>query len=261
MATGALGRQKEELVERLRRPRLQQGEQGRDRLADAGGCLSHQATAGDGRAIDRLRQDALSRAKRRVRKRQRTQGVLAPVGVCRFLPAPRQIPIALHFEEGAQVGSRMPFAEDRLTLARDLEIDECNLDGAEAEPLAQQPAIHLGLRPVKDAVVRRHSVQRTAVRLDFVDATRCGVIAVRPATHAETAMFAAQGHFGRIALGAPSSDDGVAGDALLGRWRRREALVEIARFRGELAQGPNADRVVRRRRFDRHRRCSRRYSL
>src|SRR6476659_8275919 len=111
------------------------------------------------------------------------------VGVRGFLAAPGQKPFALRLEERAKALGRVPFAHHGLALARDLEVDERDLDRLEAEPVAEQPAVDLGLRPMKLAMVRRHPVERAAVGLHLVDPARFGAVAVGPATHAQTAML------------------------------------------------------------------------
>ncbi|MNZ72393.1 hypothetical protein D3C78_907720 [compost metagenome] len=54
LAARCLRREEEDLVQTLARCRLEQGEQGAEGLADAGGCLGHETAAGAGRLVHRF---------------------------------------------------------------------------------------------------------------------------------------------------------------------------------------------------------------
>jgi hypothetical protein len=75
-AARGLGGEEEELVDLLRRPRLEQRKDGGQRLADAGGRLRHEAAPAHAGAVHGLGQFALAGAEAAVRKLQLRQGVV-----------------------------------------------------------------------------------------------------------------------------------------------------------------------------------------
>ena len=93
--------------------------------------------------------------------------------------------LALGLEVLAQVFGVAAFGEHRLLLRAHVQIHQGHVNVRQLLLLTQQPAIHLGLRPVQVAVRCGLAVQPPFEGLDLVDALLRGVIAIGPAAHAQ----------------------------------------------------------------------------
>ncbi len=71
-------------------------------------------------------------------------------------------------EEGLQVIRRAILDKDSLLLARDLEVDDRNLERGEFELLAEERGIDLGLRQMDGTAVGGDVVEIAAVGLDLL---------------------------------------------------------------------------------------------
>ena len=223
---------------------LQQRKHGAECLADAGRRLRHQATLVACRAIDGHRQLALPAAELAVRKRQRAQRRIARGAMRRLALGPADETRALLGEERREFGRPQRLRQHRLALGHDVEIDERDVDFLEAARVAHQVRVDLRLRPVQRTVIGRHCVEAAAIGLDFLETVCHRVVAVRAAAHGERAPGARQRDFGFVARAAVRRDRTVAGDAFERGRCGREAQVEIAASRGELAHRPHRDDIA-----------------
>ena len=234
-AARPLGGQEEQLVQAGLGRGLEQRKQGAQRFADAGRRLRQQAAAIARLAVGGHRQLALAAAEF-VRKAQCRQRRVARAPVRLLLPRPGQVALALRVEERLQLGRRMRLDQHGFLFGGDVEIHQRHRQAGQAARLAQQMAVDLGLRPVRGAVVLAHAVQASTIGLDLFQALGGGVVAVGAAAHQQFAVFAGQGNLGFIAGAAPARHHAVPGHAFLAGRRGREAQVQVAGTRGELAQ-------------------------
>ncbi|MNV19571.1 hypothetical protein D3C71_1104420 [compost metagenome] len=230
------GGQKEHLVDVLRWRCLEQWEQRAHGLANARGRLGQQAAARHCRLVNGLGQRALAGAKVAKRKRQRGQCRIARGTVGHLLFGPGNEALALGLEVLAQVVGATTLGEHRLLLRAHVLINQRHVDVRQLLLLAQQPAIHLGLRPVQVAVRCGLAVQPPLEGLDLVDALLRGVVAIGPAAHAQALVTAAQCHLGAVACTPARRCHRMARYALQRGGCGRKAQVQVALFGGELAQ-------------------------
>jgi hypothetical protein len=243
-AAGRLRGQEEHVIELAFAARLQHRKHGAERLADPGRRLGDQAAFVARRAIDGHGQLALPAAELPVRERQRAQRLIAGRTMRGLALGPADEARALFGEErGERLGAQR-FRQHRFALGHDVEIDERDVDFGEAARRAHQMRIDLRLRPVQRAMVGRHRVEAAAVGLDLLEAVRDRVVAVRTPAHGQRAPRAGERDFGFVACAARRRDGAVAGDAFERGRRGREAQVEIAAPRGELAHRPHRDDVA-----------------
>src|SRR5206468_7408964 len=166
---------------------------------------------------------------------------VASLAVLHLLLGPGEELAATLFEERSQRLRRMRLDEGRLLLRADVEVDQGDIERLEAAGLAQQVRVDLRLRPVQVAVVGRLLGEITAVRLDLLEPVARGVVAVGAPADGERPEFAAQGDLRLVVLAAAAGPQLVSRHAFLRAGRRREAQVEVAASRGELAQGADGD--------------------
>ncbi|MNN26961.1 hypothetical protein D3C81_1404820 [compost metagenome] len=240
---GRLGGEEEQAVELLSGEGLELGEQRGEGLADPGGGLRHQGLAIAGGAVDRFGQLALATAKLRIRKGQSLQTGIARLAMCLLLLRPGDEAPALQGEEGLQLRCGEGFAKHAFLLRQHIEIDDRQLDLVQPLALAEQPAIHLHLRPVQQAVVFRDAGDVAAVGLDLLEEVLPRVIAIGAAADHQARPGADQGQLGLVVRAAARHHRLVPGNAFLGGRRGGEAQVEITFLGGELAQGAHGYRI------------------
>ena len=182
-AAGGFGSQEKHLVQTLAGNRLQHREQGRHRLANAGGCLGQQAAARQIGLEDGFGERTLAGAKFRMRKNQRAQRCIPLCSVRELLLRPLQETLTHGLEKPAQRVGFLPLAKNGFLRRVDIEVHQCNVDSGQTQVLAQQPRIDASLTPMQMPVVRRHLVERPAVRLDFFQAIEGRVVAVGTAAY------------------------------------------------------------------------------
>ena len=241
---GVARRQKEDLVQRLARHRLEHRKQCAQRLADAGRRLQHQPAPGMNRLVDGLRQRTLTLAKPGIRKPQRLQCTIAPSPMGQFLLCPGQKRLTVSVELGAQCLGRAALAQGRFALTDDIEIDERHRQLIQPAFGAQQVAVDLGLRPVQRPLVGRLPGKIATMRLYLFQPIGVGVVAIGTAAYLEVAIGATQGDLPFVALAPPLSDELMTGDTFLCRRRRREAQIEIAALGREFAQRADGDPIA-----------------
>ena len=235
----ALGREEEQPVQALVRHGLEHGEDGAQRLADARGRLRHQALAALLRArhaVDGHGQLALARAKALHGKAQRGQRRLARRAVGGLAARPVQEQRALLLEEGAQRGRVFLLHQHGFLRVAHVEIHQGHAQPLQAARLAQQMGVDARLGPVQGAVVGAHALDLAPVGLDFLELAGLGVEAVGAAAHAQVAVLTGQADLGLVVLAPARLHQAVAGHALQRAGRGREAQVQVARARRELAQ-------------------------
>ena len=162
-----------------------------------------------------------------------------------FLLGPGEKRLALALEEQPQLVGPHPLDEAGLLLAADLQVDQRQFDFLQLPFGAEQPAVDPGLGPVQVPVVGRLQGEVTAVGLDFLQAVRLRIVAIRPAAHLQVAVASAQRHLALVVSGAPGGHQGMSGDAFQGAGRRGEAQVEVAALGGELAKRAHRHLVQR----------------
>ncbi|MND80256.1 hypothetical protein D3C80_720240 [compost metagenome] len=243
-AAGGLGAEEQDLVQLLGHHSLEQGEQGAQGLADAGGGLGHQATTGAHGLIYRFGEVALAAAKGAEGKGQRGQAGIAGGGPGHFLLGPGQEALALPIEEGLQLVGTASLFKGGFPVAVHVQVHQGKLHVLQPQLPAQQPAVDLGLGPMQLAVVVGLVGQVASVRLDLFQAIAYRVVTVGAAAHLQMAILPRQRHLGLVIGAAPRRHPPMAGDAFLGAGRWREAQVEITDLGREFAQGAHRDRVT-----------------
>ncbi|SST12649.1 Uncharacterised protein [Acinetobacter baumannii] len=94
-------------------------------------------------------------------------------------------------------------------------------------------------------MVGRLQGEVAAVGLDFLQAVRLRIVAIRPAAHLQVTVASVQRHFALVVSGAPGGHQGMSGDAFQGAGRRGEAQVEVAALGAELAKRAHRHLVQR----------------
>jgi hypothetical protein len=236
-AARPLGAEEDELVERLLGTGLQEREDGADRLADAGGRLRGQAAPEAGGAEHRFGQHALAGAERGMREGQRLQRAVALGAMRQLAVGPVEEARARVLELALQVARRAVRLHAGFALRADVEVHQRDRERVDPFLRAQQRAVDPGLRPVQRAVIGGHAVEVALVRLDLLQATALGVVAVGTAAHGEVPVRAGQRHLGAIRRAARAGDGAVPDDAFGRAGRRREPQVEITLPRRENRTG------------------------
>ena len=199
--------------------------------------MRQQAAAGLGAAIHRLGQRALAGTKARMREGQPLQRPVAPRAVQQLGVCPVQKALAQRLKKGLQISRRAVLGQRRCgLLAAHIKVHQRHGDGRQGQLLAQQMAIHLGLGPVQQPVVGGLARQITAKGFDLVQPLGIGVVAVGAAPHLQVLILARQRQLSLVTQPALRGHGLVAGNALPGAGRRREAQVKIALLGRKLAE-------------------------
>ena len=247
LPTRGLGAEKEDLVDAGDRRGLEHREQRADGLADAGGRLGHQAPAPGGGAIDRFGEHTLAGTEIGMNEPQLAQSRIPSPTVGHLATRPFQEGTALGLEELLERRGVDVLDQYRLLAARHVEVDQRDPQPVERQLLAHEPAVHPGLRPVQMAMIGGHGGEVAAMGLDLLELLKLRVVAVRPAPHAQRAEGAGEADLGLVMRRSPGGYQLMTGDAFLRARRGREAQVQVARARGELAQAAHGDDVLVRR--------------
>ena len=186
--------------------------------------------------VNRLGKHALPHPKIRVRKLQGFQRSIAGQPMRGFSIGPLQIALAKRFKKNLQCHGVVGLGDDGFPLAGDVEIHQRDLHAVQLQLLAQQPRIHLGLRPVKLAVVIGQFFDTAPVGFDLFKPLEFWVVAIGPAANLQVPITAADGHLPLVVRVAPRCDFGMACHALLGGGRRREAQVKVPLLGREFTQ-------------------------
>ena len=194
-------------------------------------------------AEHRFGETALAGAKRRMRKGQCGERAITLVAMRQLAVGPRDETIGQRFEEAPQLVGRQVALERRLVLRAHVVVDERHRDARQAELAAHQPAVHLRLCPVQQAVIGRHAIELALEGLDLLEPAALRIPAVGAAAHDEVPVLAGQRQLGAIARTAPRRHRLVPGHALLRAGRRREAQLEVAFLRSEFAERADGDGV------------------
>ncbi|KPY82798.1 Uncharacterized protein ALO94_05548 [Pseudomonas syringae pv. spinaceae] len=242
-----LGGQEENLVELLDRRRLEQRKQRAHGLADAGRCLGHQATASAHRLVHRLGKRSLAGTKRGMGEFQAAQRLVQHLSVRQLLPRPAEEYRALLLEKPSQGRSAERLTNQGFLLADNVEIHQRQRHFFKLQTLAEQPAVHLHLRPMQLTVVGGHGVQLAAIGFHFFQLVAACAVAVCPAPHRQLMVIAAQRQLGLIIGATTRRDCAMPGNPFLRRWRWRETQIEITRLGRELAQSAHCHCITCRR--------------
>ncbi|MNQ49118.1 hypothetical protein D3C85_630140 [compost metagenome] len=135
--------EEEYLVQRLALEGLEQGEQGAEGLADAGGRLGHEAAAGAHGFVHGFGELALAVAETGMGKGQGLKRGIACAGMGQLLFGPGDKALALLLEEDLQVAGPVALGEQGFLLAADIEVDQRQFDLRQRLLLAEQPAVDL----------------------------------------------------------------------------------------------------------------------
>ncbi len=240
----SLGGEEEQLVQLLAGKGLQRRKKRGQRLADAGRRLGHQVGAGTDGLVHRFRQLALAGTEFTIGEPKGVQRLIAAGAMRHFLLGPVDEALALHLEKGTQRFGREGLDDCRFLLRDDVVVNQGDAQRWQAAGLAQQPAVHLRLRPVQLTMVVRLTGEVAPVGLDLFQAVCCRVVAIRAATYLQVAVVAFQRHFPFIAFATASRDLPMAGDTFLRGGRGGETQVQIALLGGELAERANGDPIA-----------------
>lgn len=243
--------QEENLVELLDGGRLEQWKQRTHCLADAGRSLGHQATAGAHRLVHRFGERSLAGTKRRMGEFQAAQCLVQRLSVRQLLPRPAEEYRALLLEKPLQRRSAERLTNQGFLLADNVEIHQRQRHFFKLQALAEQPAVHLHLRPMQLTVVGGHGVKLAAIGFHLFQLVAACVVAVCPAPHRQLVVIAAQRQLGLIIGTTTRRDRAMPGNPFLRRWRWRETQIEITDLGRELAQRAHSHCITCRRIADR----------
>ncbi len=97
----------------------------------------------------------------------------------------------------------------------------------------------MSLGPMQRPLVRGQCVDVAAVRLDFFEPARGGVIAVGPAHQPQLAELPLQAQLAAVAWAAPRGDDTVALNAFHRAGPGGETQIKVATLGGKFAEHAN----------------------
>ena len=242
-APRALAGQVGQLVDALHWHGPKHREQCAHRLADPGWRLGQQAAPVGGCAVDRFGQFALSGAERVFRKRQACQRRVASGTVRCLLLRPGEEGRAALRQDLVQLVGAEDLPQFNFGLARDIEVDERQGDFGQATAAAEERAVGLQLRPMQLPPVFRDVVRVSADGLDLLQAAAPRVIAVGAAANAQSAHGGLQRDLGLVVLPTALRDRALTRQSLECCRGGREAPVQVAALRRELAEFADGDGV------------------